>query len=59
VELGRLRVAQRLPPLVVSGPRGPIAVTLTPTPGDPEFDIVSIFDLRCALGPARPDPYRR
>lgn len=58
-EVGRLRVSQRLPPLVVSGPRGPIAVTLTPTPDDPELSVVSIFDLRCALGPARPDPYRR
>lgn len=59
VELGRLRVGERLPPLVVAGPRGPIAVTLTPAAEDPEISIVGIFDLRCALGPARPDPYRR
>jgi hypothetical protein len=59
MELGRLRVSHRLPPLVVTGPRGPIAVTLSPTPEDHESSVVSIFDLRCALGPARPDPYRR
>jgi hypothetical protein len=59
LELARVRAAERLPPVIVSGPRGPIAVTITPTAEDPDVDVVHVFDLSCALGPARPDPRRR
>ncbi len=55
VERGRLPISIGLPPLVFSGPRGPLALVLAPAADDPEVEIIQIFDLRCALGGPRRD----
>ncbi len=52
-ELGRLPISLGLPPLVFSGPNGPLALVLAPAADDPEVEIIQLFDLRCALGGPR------
>jgi hypothetical protein len=53
VERGRLPISLGLPPLVFSGPEGPLALVLAPAADDPEVEIIQVFDLRCALGGPR------
>lgn len=55
-DLLRLPISMGVPPLVVSGVDGPVAVTLAPDPLDSEVEVIHLFDLRCALGGPRPFP---
>lgn len=55
-DLLSLPISMGVPPLLVSGDGGPIAVTLTPDPLDSEVEVIHLFDLRCALGGPRPFP---